>query len=141
MFNLFKHCSSSNKVVPGQAASNSNRSLGRRSSAYKETQLSSIGLQSVSPSRVERNKKDLLQGIGMLSGVIPIISEEKKQVLVRALNQIRETRAIAQLRSRVWRNPLLQAQGDPNILGKAYWSKLFREKIVFNVSIPEYTTK
>lgn len=117
-------------MVPGQTSSNI--SLGKMRSTYKDTQLSSIGYQSVAPSRVSYTKKDLLQslqGLRMVSGVIPLISENK-QKLIHALNQIRDTRVISQLRSRVRRNS--QDLGDSNILGKDYWSNLYLYKILWN---------
>lgn len=51
-----------------------------------------------------------------------------------SFKQIRHTRVIAQLRSRAWQNT--RQQRDQNILGKAYWSNLYRDKIVLNAWAP-----
>lgn len=121
-------------MVPGQTSSNSSMisSLGQVKSSYQETQLSSIGYQSVAPSRVSYTKKDLLQslqGLRMVSGVIPLLSSNK-QKLAHALNQIRDSRVISKLRSRGWRNS--QDLGNSNILVKDYWSHQYKNKKLWN---------
>lgn len=102
--------------MPGQSDSNINRSSGRRSSAYKDTQLSSIAFQ---------RKKDFLQRIGLIAGALPPICSENKEGLLHALNGIRNVQAIAQLRVKLWsKNPILGCYRTSNVLGNTYCERV-----------------
>lgn len=54
----------------------------------------------------------------------PPITDENKDRLFEALERLRSNAEVAIIRSMVWRNPLLQAEGDHNILGGGFWKKL-----------------